>query len=119
MKCSETMKTSDLFDGELRGANDIDTDHHTTTCPECKDLLRDLALTRQAMRNELSYFGASEPLRARILDAIVGEQDKVVRFPARVRSFWRGAASGAIGMAAAASIAFALLVPSDSDMLVA
>jgi anti-sigma factor RsiW len=119
MSCNEIFKTQALFDGELVGGEAEEAERHARSCAECEDLLGHLAAGRTALRSELSYFGASEFLRARIANAISAEAShNVVRFPGRVPPFWRGLTSGALGMAAAAAIAAFVFTAPESDALI-
>jgi anti-sigma factor RsiW len=120
MNCSEGLKTQALYDGELEGEKAAEAERHAATCEECKNLLGQLTANRNALRRELSYFGAPDNLRSSILEAITAEERaKIVRFPVAARRFWQGVAAGGLGMAAAAALAVFALLPPESDALVA
>jgi len=119
MNCNEALKTQALFDRQLEGEEAAQAERHAETCEECKDLQAQLAASRSAMREELSYFAAPDGFRSDIMDAIAAEErGKVAPFPPSARPFWRGVASGGPGMAAAAAIAVFALLPPESDALI-
>jgi anti-sigma factor RsiW len=106
------------FDGELDALRAADIERHCEACAECRELLKDLAQVRTALRQDLTYATTPPALRARIMRAL--DQESGVQSPRlnagrlmswRSRPFWKGAFSGIGGTAIAASIAFFLLAP--------
>ena len=119
MNCNEALKTQALFDGELDGREAEQAERHAQSCAACEELLDQLSAGQRALRNDLSYFGASESLRAGVVNAInVEAADNIIRFPVRIPPFWRGVTSGAMGMAAAAAIAAFVFTAPESDALI-
>jgi anti-sigma factor RsiW len=124
MACSETLTTQSLFDGALEGEAARSAERHVETCAECKELLTELETTRRAIRAASLYRKADERLRARIAASLDAESHATSRSATRrvfswPQPFWIGALSGGLATAAAAALAFLLLLPLETDALVA
>jgi anti-sigma factor RsiW len=120
MMCAETLNTQSLFDGALEGDAMRAAARHVETCAECTELLAQLEATQRAIRAAALYRKADARLRARIAASLDAETrplaPRVFSWP---RPFWIGAFSGGFATAAAAALAFLLLLPPETDALVA
>jgi anti-sigma factor RsiW len=119
MTCPVLLRTQAYFDGEVDALAASELEGHIETCVECQALLKDLKDSRAALR-ELSPQVAPPELRARILLELDEENTRAShtlgrpqrQSPAwRTRPFWLGAVGGMGGTAAAALLAFFLIVP--------
>jgi anti-sigma factor RsiW len=123
MSCNEALRVQAYFDGELDAAAALDVEKHLETCPDCVPLLKDLEVTRNAVRSRATYFRMSDDTRRRItgaLDLETGAAPAAPRPAARRSGFLYGALSGAGGTALAAALGFMLIVPpAASDLVVA
>jgi anti-sigma factor RsiW len=119
MACTETLNTQSLFDGALEGEQARAAQRHVETCAECGELFAQLEATKRAMRAASLYRNAGWELRARITAAL-NEETKPAKRRALAwpRPFWIGAFSGGFATAAAAALAFLLLLPPETDTLV-
>jgi anti-sigma factor RsiW len=106
------------LDGELDAADALALETHIETCAECKKLLSELTALRRALREVASYHRADPQLRARIDAALEGETPRAGVVIPWFRNVWAGAAGGAMATALAASLAFFLLLPSETDPLI-
>jgi anti-sigma factor RsiW len=124
MQCAESLRVQAYFDGEVDAIAAADIERHVEHCAECRKLLDDLELVRNALRKDLTVERASPELRARIALALDREsaaaeprpmaQDPPIapsRRTRRVSSFWAGAVGGVGATAMAAGLAMFLLVP--------
>ena len=120
MACAETLTTQSLFDGALEDDAAHAAERHVETCAECRELLTQLQTTQRAIRAAQLYRKADWQLRARITAALneetTPEKQRTFSWP---RPFWIGAFSGGFATAAAAALAFLLLLPPETDALVA
>jgi anti-sigma factor RsiW len=121
MACDKALSVQAYFDGELDSTASLEVEEHVATCADCAALLKDLAATRSALRDELPYFRADGRLRAQVaatLDKETGRAQTLSGMVARTRDFWVGAVGGAgAGALAAAMALFAFMTPV-SDALV-
>src|ERR1700733_6798971 len=122
MQCAESLRLQAYFDSELDAASAHEVERHLDHCVECRDLLNDLKLLRDGLRRELPIERAPGDLRARILAAIDREappaRPRVRPTVWRLPAFWAGAFSGLGGAAAAAALAWFLILPISSSVLV-
>jgi anti-sigma factor RsiW len=119
MTCPVLLRTQAYFDGEVDALAASELEEHIETCVECQALLKDLKDSRTALR-ELAPQVAPPELRARILLELDEENARVSQTLGRpqrqssawrTRPFWLGAMGGMGGTAAAALLAFFLIVP--------
>jgi anti-sigma factor RsiW len=120
VQCAESLRLQAYFDGELDAVSAAGMEGHLEHCPECRALLADLEQLRAALRREVARPPAPAGLRMRIGHALDGESvSKGRTHPAamawRKHSFWGGALAGVCGTAAAAGVAFLLLMPPAAD----
>jgi anti-sigma factor RsiW len=122
MQCAESLRLQAYFDDELDAASAHDVERHLDHCGECRGLLNDLNLLRDGLRRELPIERPPGDLRGRILAAIDEEaspaRPRVRPTVWRLPAFWAGAFSGLGGAAAAAALAWFLILPSRSSVLV-
>jgi anti-sigma factor RsiW len=121
MACPEALRVQAYFDGELDASAAADIERHTDACSECTALLRTLGAIRGALSQEATYHRASPKLKAgiaRALDRETGKPWTLESLILRGRQFWLGAASGVAVTALAASLAFLVLMPPASGLLV-
>ena len=122
MQCAESLRLQAYFDSELDAASAHDVERHLDHCGECRGLLNDLTLLRDGLRRELPIERPPGDLRARILAAIDREassaRPRVRPTVWRLPAFWTGAFSGLGGAAAAAALAWFLILPTSSSVLV-
>ncbi|MGD0866411.1 MAG: anti-sigma factor [Rhizomicrobium sp.] len=120
MSCSEALRVQEYFDGELDAGTAAEVERHLETCAECAALLKDLEMTRAALRESGPYYRASDELRASIADALDDESgERPAPRPARVgKGFLWGALSGGGATALAAAFAVLLFLPAAPNLLV-
>jgi anti-sigma factor RsiW len=114
MSCNESLKLQAYFDGELDASAAIEIEQHLDGCEDCGSLFEDLEATRKLIRRESPYFRANTALREDIKEMLDREEGVVTprqRGFHLPRYFLSGAASGAGGMALAATLAVFLFVP--------
>jgi anti-sigma factor (TIGR02949 family) len=116
MSCRELLRTHAYLDGELDGAAAAEAERHIETCAECREASEHAARLSDAIRREAAHYPAPAALRARIAAALDSEKTAVV-VPFKRRNFWYGALSGAGAMAAAAGLAFVLMLPPSAENL--
>ncbi|MGH8275984.1 MAG: anti-sigma factor family protein, partial [Steroidobacteraceae bacterium] len=123
MQCAERSRVQAYFDGEVDALSAADIERHAERCPECRALLDDLEQTRTLIRRDLEYGRAPPELRERIARLLDQETVATPRRPDlrgppawRARPFWMGA-TGGIGAALAATVAFFFLSPAATDPL--
>ncbi|HEV2652595.1 MAG TPA: zf-HC2 domain-containing protein [Rhizomicrobium sp.] len=124
MSCNEALRVQAYFDGELDAAAALDVEKHLETCADCAPLLKDLEVTRNAIRSSATYHRMDDDLRRRITGALDRETGtKAAPETSAVRprrsGFLIGALGGAGGTALAAALGFMLIVPPASDLVVA
>ncbi len=120
MACSERLNTQSLFDGALEGDAAQEAERHIETCAECRELFAQLQATRRAIGAAALYRKTDEKLRARVAASLdAASQPRARRSFSWPRPFWIGAFSGGFVSAAAAGLAFLLLLPPETDALVA
>jgi len=121
MQCAESLRAQAYFDSELDAASAHSVERHLEHCVECRDLLNDLKLLRDGLRRELPIERSPRDLRARIMATIDREASPVKSrarpTPRRFPAFWAGTFSG-LGGAAAVALAWLLIVPTSSSVLV-
>ena len=118
MTCSEALRTQALFDGALDADDAREAGRHVEACAECARLLRELEIMQKTLRASATYHRAGASLRTRIADALDDEpvpRNTVIHPTWSGKPFWAGLASGVTATAAAAAVAFFLLVPCDAD----
>jgi anti-sigma factor RsiW len=127
MQCAESLRLQAYFDSELDASSAHEVERHLDHCVECRGLLNDLKLLRDGLRRELPIERPPGYLRARILAAIDQEGSPARPSPVtqrarptawRLPAFWAGAFSGLGGAAAAAALAWLLILPTSSNVLV-
>jgi anti-sigma factor RsiW len=139
MPCSETKTTLHAyFDGEMDAMASAEFERHLEDCSECRSALADLDAMRAVLKRELPYARTPPELDERLSAALDRESAAVPPMPEaragapaprmretgpapahgesplrakRVRPFWWGALSGAGVGAAAAVLAFFVLMP--------
>jgi anti-sigma factor RsiW len=116
MSCPELLRTQAYLDGELDGIAAAEAERHIETCAECQQASADAAQLSDAIRSAVTLHRAPDALRARI-GAILDEEAAPRVVPFKRRNFWYGALSGAGAMAAAAGIAFVLILPPSAETL--
>jgi len=117
MSCPEFLRTQAYLDGELDGVAVSEAERHIETCTECQQASAAAAQLSDAIRSELAANRAPEVLRARIGAMLDEEETPRVVVPFKRKNFWYGALSGAGAMAAAASVAFMLILPPSAETL--
>jgi anti-sigma factor RsiW len=117
MPCDQAHRVEAYLDGELGAADALALETHLETCGECKTLLAQLETMRVALRGSATYHRADAQLRARI-DAVLDKEAPRSNVVAWYRNVWAGAAGGAMATALAASLAFFLLLPAETDPLI-
>src|SRR5579863_5259826 len=105
MPCNDALRVHEYFDGELDASAAAEVERHFETCPDCAALLKDLELTRSALRESAPYYRASDDLRERIGEAL-DEEGGEQRPATSSRGFLWGALSGGGVTALAAIMAF-------------
>jgi anti-sigma factor RsiW len=125
MSCPERLTTQAFIDGELEDERASAAERHLETCADCQAFVADAAEISDRLR-AASRRPAPAALRARIAQGLDREEARAAPAPLRPRrarnSFWRGAATGALGGAgltglAAALAVFALLPPAPQTLL--
>jgi len=117
MACNEALNTQALFDAVLEGEEAREAERHIEGCAECRRQIDALESIRAGMRTPATYQTADDALRARISAALDLETTKVVPMR-RSRGFWMGALNGSLVTAAAAAVAFFLMMTPEVDELV-
>ena len=116
MSCPELLRTQAYLDGELEGVAATEAERHIETCAECQQTSADAAQLSDAIRSDIAHHRASEALRTRI-GAMLDAESAPRVMPFKRRNFWYGALSGAVAMAAAASVVIALMMPPSAETL--
>lgn len=117
MTCPEIPHVQAYLDGEVTDAAAVE--EHIANCAECGALRDDILSLRNHVRDGTTYFRAESALRGHLSRSLDQEQGRSWGSWFRgIRSFWGGAASGAVATAAAALVAFLALMPPQSDRLV-
>jgi anti-sigma factor RsiW len=116
VQCAEALRVQAYFDGEVDAVAALEVERHAGHCPECRELLAQLANTRARILGELEFPAAPPQLRARISRALdeearAGKPQRAPRVPLRPRPFWLGALGG-MSAALAAALALFFLLPS-------
>lgn len=122
MTCDKTLLVQAYFDGEIDAGQALDIEEHLKSCPTCPDLLAEDRRLRAALRTTLPYHRATD----RLVEAIAGRSKTHKPSPlhgafgragAR-RGFVSGVFGGAASTLAAAMLAFFLIAPGTSDLVV-
>jgi anti-sigma factor RsiW len=114
MNCPRRLEVQACVDGELDAVAAAEVERHVEDCAECAELRTEIEAIRHLVREEAPYHRAGDLLRVRIrrnLDREAGG--------ARPTGFWRGAASGGVAVAIAASLMLLLFRPSAQDAIAA
>ena len=120
MACTEQLRTQSYFDGALEGETAQEAARHIESCADCTKLLHDLEAMHSAIRSHATYYRADPSLRARVRTSLDSKSSSGAGwFALRARQFWAGVMSGGLATAAAAAVAFMLLLPSDADEVIA
>jgi len=120
MACPESLRTQSYFDGALEGDAASEAARHVESCADCTKLLHDLEAMHSAIRSHATYYHAEPALRARVRTRLDSAASSGAGwFALRARQFWTGVVSGGLATAAAAAVAFMLLLPSDADEVIA
>jgi anti-sigma factor RsiW len=117
MACSEALRTQSYFDGAVTGDEAREVERHIAGCADCTRQLRELEMLRKAIRADASYHRADASLRAKIADVLDAEpvhRSTIITPTWSGKPFWAGLASGVGATAAAAAVAFFLLIPGDA-----
>jgi len=114
VSCERALEVQAYVDGELDAAASLAIERHLAGCAECRELRAQLQELRTAMTKHARYERPEPEFRGRIEAAITHEGS-----PKRVKSpaFWRGALSGAVATAMAATFALFVFLPSPSDRM--
>lgn len=112
MSCERALEVQAYVDGELDAAASLAIERHIETCADCRALRAELEELRTAMTQHARYERPTPEFRGRIEAAIAREARA-----APPRSFWKGAFSGAMATALAATIAFFVILPSPGDRM--
>jgi anti-sigma factor RsiW len=120
MSCNEASRVHEYFDGELDAGAAAEVERHLETCSDCAALLKDLQVTRSALRESAPYYRASDELRERVAGALGDDTaGRSSRQPVRAdKGFLWGALSGGGATALAAVMAFLLFLPAAPNLLV-
>jgi len=115
MSCPNMLTTQAYFDGELDAAAALSAEDHIAACAECAASRQDALAIRKALREDATYYRASEKFRRKIRERIgLPDTDRAStlahrRGPSRSpRSFLAGAFWGAAGAFAASLMIFLL-----------
>lgn len=115
MQCPESLRVQAGFDGELDAVSATEVERHLEHCDECRSLHQDLVDLRSALRRDVPYEQTPSALRDRVTKMLDAEDRTTARSYAntnlRRRPFWVGLTAGGSMAAAAAVLAFALVVP--------
>ncbi len=114
MSCPHRLEVQACFDGELDAVSAATIESHIEGCAECAKLRADLEAVRTVMREQLPYHRADAALRRRI-DAALDRERSAWRL--HVAPFWKGAASGGVTVALAASLMLTLLGPTAQEQI--
>lgn len=118
MLCNEAPRVQAYFDGELESGESVVIEQHLVHCSACAALIRDLQSTRDALREHVSYYRASDGLSDRVMQAIGGESAPLPkRRLLNDRHFWWGIAGGFTPAAIAAALVLSLTSPAPSDQM--
>lgn len=109
MTCPRQLEVQAYLDGEMDGASSVAIERHIEGCAACTAFKDDLESIRSAIRG-LPYHAASTALQQMVDRALKRENGG-----ARPTAFWKGAASGGVGVALAASLVLFLLRPVPQD----
>jgi anti-sigma factor RsiW len=124
VQCAESLRLHAYFDGQLDATSAHSMEQHLPHCPACRDLLCDVQMLRHELRENMRIERAPADLRARVRAAVEREGEtgnfKPRDLPNRWsrRAFWSGALSGLGGAAAAATLAWIMIVRTWSSVLV-
>jgi anti-sigma factor RsiW len=111
------------FDSELDAASSYEIERHLEHCSDCSDLLRGLQALRVGLRRDSALERAPQSLHARALRLLEQEETRAPHrgVPRRAwpgfTPFWTGACSGLGGAAAAAMVAWLLMLPPNSALV--
>ncbi|HEY1709510.1 MAG TPA: hypothetical protein VGG10_14680 [Rhizomicrobium sp.] len=111
MSGDHTQQTKDLLAGALTGRAADDAAQHIETCETCQAIVAEA----EPLPLKPARHAAPAALRARVTAMLDDEARTVVPLPKKRQGFWLGAASGAVGTALAAALAFLLILPPAAD----
>jgi anti-sigma factor RsiW len=111
--CPESLRVQAYFDGEVDAVTGAEMERHVEHCAECRALLSQLQQLRSSLRRNVPHAAAPAALVDQVQAALDAEDDAAAARPRRAvavawraRSFWVGAVSGMVALAAG----FALFV---------
>ncbi|MDE2477203.1 MAG: anti-sigma factor [Alphaproteobacteria bacterium] len=120
MLCNEAQRVQAYFDGELESGESVVIEQHLVHCGACAALIRDLQSTRDALREQVSYYAASDRLRGRVMQSIGGESaPQPKRRLLSDRHFWWGIGAGFAPAAIAAALLVTVNTPASTDQMAA
>jgi len=112
--CENLLLVQAEFDGELDAAEAARAMHHRASCASCRAAYAEFEATRGLLHNEGLYHRAPESLRRAIVAGLGAKTPQRRRAPT---TWWRDSASFGLGAALAASLAFLVIAPAQSDLL--
>ena len=125
MPCADSPRVQAYLDAEVDALTASALEQHLEHCGECQQLRTDIEALRTTLRRHVPDFQTPAALRAKIMQALdaEGASDSPVRQPAarsygRLRPFWAGVLGGLTAAAAAASLAWFVLIPSFTNPIV-
>jgi len=118
MLCNEAQRVQAYFDGELESGESVVIERHLAHCSACAALLRDLQSTHDALREQVSYYRASDGLRDKVIKSIGGEFASSPKRRLRSdRNFWWGMGAGFTPAAIAAALLITLNSAGTTDQM--
>jgi anti-sigma factor RsiW len=113
------------LDAEVDALTAAAIELHLVHCAECQQLRADIEALRTTLRRDAPDFRTPPALRAKIMQALGAEaaaasprRDNFARSYWGLRSFWTGALGGLATAAAAAMLAWFVLIPSYTNPIV-
>jgi anti-sigma factor RsiW len=118
-ECDKVLLVQAELDGELDAAEAAALAVHRAQCPICEAAAADIALAREAMRQDL-YEPMPEDVRARVVARLGREQPRAQTVARPVlgewRSWWSAGAGFGLGAACAAALAVLMLIPAEPGL---
>jgi anti-sigma factor RsiW len=107
MSGDHTRQTRELLAGALTGSAADEAAQHIETCEACQTIVA----ADDALPLKPTQYAAPAALRTRVTEMLDNEARTVVPLRKKRSGFWLGAASGTVGTALAAALAFLVIVP--------